>query len=150
MGINQIFVEDGDKTRPHLKCVDGASTGKNTFGKGVGLGVDVEDLGLVAGFYPGNDPGDKHGGGCDAKTNESELPMHNERHDEGCDESREALKRKSQFFADTALYESSVGGGLCRDGASDAEIVEGNLLAESGSDVLVTDVPNNSVTGIGK
>src|SRR6476620_11288271 len=67
-----------------------------------------------------------------------------------CDKSREPLERESQLLGNASLDQAAVGGRLGGDGAPGAQVEVGNLLAEGGFEIGMTDVAHDSVTGVGQ
>ena len=130
--------------------MNGAGAGEDALGEGVGLGVDLQDPGLIASFDAGDDTHDDDGGRGNAETDEGELPLGHKGNDEGRHKRRQALEGEAELLGDASLNQLAVGGCLCGNGAAGAKVVVGNLLAEGGAKVGVTDVADDAVCRVGQ
>lgn len=150
MRLHEERVKLGDKPLANLKGVHCSCARQDALGKGIGLGVDVENAGLVGGLEEGDDAHDEDDGGGDAEGDEGQLPVRSKGDDEGGDERSQALKGEAQLFRDAAVDEAAVAGGLRGDGAAGADVKVGHLLAERGAEVRGADVADDAVRGVRK
>ncbi len=128
----------------------GAGARQDALGKGVGLGVGVEDPGLDGGLRHRDAAHDEDDGRGDAERDEGELPVRDKGDDKGRDKGGEPLKGEAKLFRDAALNEAAVVGGLRGDGPGRAAVEKGHLLVERGAEVRGAEVADDAVRGIGQ
>lgn len=145
MSLVEIFVKPVHEPGSHLEGVDGADTGNNALGEGVGLAENLQDSGFVASFYSGHDAHDDDCRGGNAQTDECELPLDNKGDDEGRDKGGQSLERETELLCDAALNQASIGGSLRGNRAAGAKVVKGDFLAKSSSKIGMADVSYNAV-----
>ena len=103
MCVREKLIEFADKSGPHLKSMDGPGTREYSLGEGVGLSIDVEDLGLMTGLDSRNNAHSYDCGRGNAQTDEGELPTDDEGNDKRCQECRQPLERETELLSDTSL-----------------------------------------------
>jgi len=145
MRLGQVFVEPGHEPRAHAKSVHSPRTGQDALGKRISLGVNLQDLGLVASLDCARNGHDDDGRRRDAQRDERQLPVCGKGDGKGGDKGRQALERQAKFLRDAALDQAPARGGLRGDGAALSEVIVGGFLAEGGAEVGVADVAHDAV-----